>query len=321
MRKPLLFILFAMLSMQLFAQNQLTLKIHHSVGNEEFNMNQEYTHDELNYKFSLTRLQYYVSQIEIIHDGGLSTEITDFWLLVNAGEEAVFNLGMQDVDQVEELRFWIGIEPAYNHLDPSTYAEGHPLALQDPSMHWGWAAGYRFSAVEGKTGPGLVLTYQLHSLGDDNYFQVELPTASLENGNERIVEIKADYLGLFKDINVSGGLISHGETGEAALLLQNFSTEVFSQLQYTGVDAIDNISSFILTPNPAQINQSRVMISTSKFASLRLQITDMSGRILREERIENQTSLDLNIKDAGVYLVKLFSNNSLLETRKLIITQ
>lgn len=321
MKKLLLSTFFLLASFIVTAQNDLVLNFNHKVGNEALISGQEYHQNDLDYSFSIRRLQYYISQIEIIHDGGQLTSIANTWILVNAFENANYNLGSFDIDQVEEIHYWIGVEPEVNHLDPTTYPEGHPLALQDPSMHWGWASGYRFSAVEGKTGPGLVLSYEIHSIGDDNYHQVKLPSSSLADGNQRLISIDADYMGLFKDINVSGGLISHGETGDAAVLLENFSTEVFSQLMFTGLETPQQETfEFTIAPNPATIDQAKIYLDQNELSILQVQITDISGRIIEQHFVENhQSEIKLQIKQSGVYFVNILNGQQPIKTKKLLI--
>lgn len=322
MKKTLLFFLLVLLGFSSFAQNSVILNINHSMGDQALEVGQSYTHSDLDYEFSITRLQYYVSQIEIVHDGGIVTEMEDTWLLVNVEEEMSFNLGNYDIDVIEEIRFGVGVEQEVNHLDPTTYPDDHPLALQNPNMHWGWASGYRFATLEGKTGTALLIDYQIHSLGDANYHMLSLPTANLVNGNERIINIKADYMGLLQNIDVSTGLISHSETGESAILLSNFSTKVFSQLVYTGIDDLEQQSSFIVAPNPAAIHQANILLYQEYPANTKLQITDLSGRIIKEQIVEpNQSSLEVDIDKAGIYFISLVSQSQIIETRKLVISQ
>ncbi|NPD43947.1 MULTISPECIES: MbnP family protein [unclassified Lentimicrobium] len=321
MKKTVLFSLLVLLGFGSFAQNAIILNINNYMGDQVLEMEQSYTHD-LDYEYSITRLQYYVSQIKIVHDGGIVTDIEDTWLLVNVEEEMSFNLGNHDIDVIEEIRFGIGVEPEINHLDPTTYPEGHPLALQNPDMHWGWASGYRFAALEGKTGTALLIDYQIHSLGDINYLMVNLPTANLVNGDERIISIKADYMGLLENIDVSAGLFSHAETGESAVLLSNFSTKVFSQMVFTGLDDLEPQASFVIAPNPATIHQTHILLYKDYPTNSKLQITDLSGRIIKEQFIEaNQTKLDIDIDEAGIYFLSLINQSQVIETQKLVISQ
>ena len=100
----------------------------------------------------------------------------------------------------------------------------HLLAPQVPSMHWGWAAGYRFIALEGGTSDG---TLEIHALGDDNHTAGEMEVlAGIENGM-LVLDVEADVLGFFHLLTVGSGLINHGETEEAILVCNNLADRVF----------------------------------------------------------------------------------------------
>lgn len=75
---------------------------------------------------------------------------------------------MPNVNKVEAITFSVGVEQAYNHLDPASFPPDDPLAPQNPEMHWGWVSGYRFAAVEGEAGPNLDQHFEIHSIGDAN---------------------------------------------------------------------------------------------------------------------------------------------------------
>ena len=65
--------------------------------------------------FHFTRVQYYLSQISIIHDGGTETLMEDTWILVNAEEDTQVDLGDHAITQVEAIHFYIGVEEEVNH--------------------------------------------------------------------------------------------------------------------------------------------------------------------------------------------------------------
>ena len=132
------------------------------------------------YPLKFTRLQYYISQMEITHDGGQVTPMTDLYILANGLVPKDFDLGSYAIDEVEKISFYIGVDQQSNHSDPALWPSGHALALQFPTMHWGWAAGYRFAAIEGKAGNGFFFTYQIHALGDQHYGKAELDVTGEE---------------------------------------------------------------------------------------------------------------------------------------------
>ena len=127
------------------------------------------------------------------------------------------------VENVEALMFHVGIDPDNNHADPAAWPADHPLAPQVPSMHWGWAAGYRFIALEGGTSEG---NLEIHALGDDNHTPVKWRWPAIENGT-LVLDVEGDVLGFFHLLTVGSGLINHGETEEAILVCNNLADRVF----------------------------------------------------------------------------------------------
>ena len=48
------------------------------------------------------------------------------------------------------LEFQLGLPAAVNHGDPGQWPAGHPLNPIVNGLHWGWAGGYVFAAIEGR---------------------------------------------------------------------------------------------------------------------------------------------------------------------------
>lgn len=291
-----LFVLFfSFISLVAFSQPNVYLRFEHKIGGEPIAFNQEYTEPVQGYEFSITRLEYYISEISVQHDGGQVTEIDNTWLLVKSKDAEDYNLGKHDIENVEAISFYIGVDPEHNHLDPTTYPSGHPLAPQNPSMHWGWAAGYRFVCLEGKTGINLLFTYEIHALGDANYFETSIPTSAIWEGDDLIIILNADYLGMFNNINVSTGLIEHGETGAALTLLQNFSSEVYSQVLFTGIEQGLQSSGVRMYPNPCYNGNVTIQYNLENDSQGQLMVSDMTGKKIFEDEIYGTSAQAINL--------------------------
>src|SRR5690606_31314969 len=98
----------------------------------------------------------------------------------------------------------------------------HPLGPKSPSMHWGWTAGYRFVAYEGSGGTNFSQTWQLHGLGNENYFQVTADVDVVDEGGVLMMDLNADYTRGVENIDLAAGTISHGTTSEAKTILENW---------------------------------------------------------------------------------------------------
>ncbi|HMQ50108.1 MAG TPA: T9SS type A sorting domain-containing protein [Saprospiraceae bacterium] len=312
--------LFLLLAGSMVAQNNVWLNIHHKLGNNDFAFQVGSTNN-MGHEFNVTRLEYYLSEISIVHDGGSTTPIENIWLLVNAEEAVQVNLGNHNINTVEAIQFHIGVDPAHNHLDPSTYEASHPLAPQFPSMHWGWASGYRFIAVEGFGSSAFNQMYQLHGLGDGNYFTTVVPyPTSAANGAIQI-DLDADYARVLENIPVNMGVIDHGEEREAKIAIENFRDFVFSPAGSVSASG-DVAESYSLNifPNPTQNGRTTVKVSGLSAKNVQFQVSDLQGKIVQTQVLQlGENAVEIQLQTSGVYLLHLMQNGRSIVTRELVV--
>lgn len=128
---------------------------------------------------AITDLRLYVQDIEVIDADGDSRSVdfvddsrwqkTDVALLDftdgsghcrNTPEESNHTLKVADrLDDVESLRFTIGVPFELNHRDVATASS--PLNL--PAMFWNWNAGYKFVRIDTETDGGVSFRFHLGS--------------------------------------------------------------------------------------------------------------------------------------------------------------
>ncbi|MBI1222244.1 MAG: T9SS type A sorting domain-containing protein [Bacteroidetes bacterium] len=308
--KKLLLLLSIGFHMASFAQYEVHLKINHQLGNQAFAFNQEASSPE-SQKFSLTRLQYYISKILLVHDGGQFTPISDSVVFVDAGIPIDALLGNFNITSLEEIRFAVGVNAEVNHNDPSAFPTYSPLYPKSPSMHWGWAAGYRFVALEGSAGSNLNQDMEIHALGDENYLQQIIATQGSLSGQTLTIELNADYTQALKGIDVSQGLIIHGGTDQCVNLLQNFATEVFSSKD--GNNAVLHVQDIqkeqiSIYPNPSTGSGTLLLTSTSD--NKKVEVYDAQGKLQLTKLIQNN-KLDLHLP-SGMYLIRVTDQNNQL---------
>ncbi len=301
-------------TLSLNAQNNVSLEIVHALGTKAFAFGTESETPE-SVQFDLHRLEYYMSEITLVHDGGQEIIVPDVWVLANASESSLIDLGSLSIDELEGLRFSIGVDPEHNNLDPSTYDPSHPLAHKNPSMHWGWTAGYRFVAMEGNGGPQFDQLFEIHALGNKNYFEVDIPiTMSAENGDINPV-IYGNYSNALAGINVSSGVISHGEVGEAVELLENFRDLVFTttspidttaeeEEEPNGISELASGFDFQLYPNPSV--DGNTMLNTSSSSTLNITVFDLTGKQVYNAQLDGgNQALNISSLESGVYFVRV----------------
>ena len=221
-----LILLFVAISLN--AQSSVNIQINHLLDGVQYE-NEVNTVNDLGNDFMIDRLQYYISGFSITHDGGQVTEVKDLYVLVsllNDSESTMIDLGELTFTTLESVNFNLGVDQEANHSDPSLYHPTHPLYPQSPSMHWGWTAGYRFIALEGKSGPNVNQNIELHCVGDQFYKQLEFDV-NMSGEDSYLVELDAEYTNLLSGIDISSGLIIHGNGNPIPTLSNNIIDKLF----------------------------------------------------------------------------------------------
>lgn len=307
-------ILLVALGFTVKAQTPVELHITHKLSGNPFAFNMA-TQNNLGNDFNVTRLEYYISKISITHDGGMVTDVPNHYILADGSQNVTDALGSYNITSVESVSFHIGVDTPINHEDPSLQASGHPLAPKSPSMHWGWQAGYRFVALEGNAGTSLAQVFQIHALGDQNYFKVTVNVAGINQGGKIIIPVNADYTQAIKDIDVSSGIFSHGDVDEAVTLLQNFRDNVFYAGHPVSVaNAPKATAQVSVFPNPSN---GTVNINAGN-AAADIQIIDVQGRtVATQHKASGVGNVTLKLNNAGLYFVKVTTAEGATSVQKL----
>jgi hypothetical protein len=307
--------------MNSFSQTQITLKMNQLLGDKSFVFNESTTNNN-DVPFSVKRMQYYVSQISLMHDGGKSTDVTDLYLLIDPSKDSTFDLGSRDITKIESIKFFIGVDEDKNHADPAAYAASHALAPKSPSMHWGWSSGYRFAAFEGRGGASLNTTFELHALGDDNYYPIQIPLTGDAVDNKLNIVLNADYTRLLENIDVSKGLVVHGDYSEAKQMLGNFRDFVFTNESDEGNvllssrDLLKEDLNIQIFPSPSV--KSQLQIRTDLNKELQIQIFDQQGRLMMHDSFQNHGNWNTDLS-TGVYVIRLYDDHSLIKVQNWIV--
>lgn len=230
----------------------VALVIDHRMQGQKLRSGEVYAMGNATWYFKPRFLKYYLAEITVVHDGGKRTPLSNVYVLVDALGQDRYVLGSYAVSQVEALEFHVGVDRLVNHQDPTIYPPEHPLALKNPTMHWGWAAGYRFLAVEGSAGTSrdvVAADVQVHTVGNELYRKITLPVRSTQTPAGVDIQLTAEYSALFNNLDVAFGLIFHGLGEETITMSDNMATRVFSS-PLTGVDDIGNTRPLSVWPLP-----------------------------------------------------------------------
>ncbi|MFN5875151.1 MAG: MbnP family protein [Ignavibacteria bacterium] len=227
--------------------------------------------------YSPSMLRYYISGITLHLRDGKNLTFPDTYILVDIRDVQRFPIGNADVSVgIDSISFHIGVDKARNHLDPTTYPDWHPLALKNPSMHWGWAAGYRFVTYEGKAGTSagaINATFQIHTLDDKLYTRCSVPLGGMISTD---IPLIGNYERLLNNIDISRGLINHGSEDEAATFMANMGSAqnpVYTASLPTSVD--EESRSVAVFPNPASD------VITLPVGVVRVEFVDIHGASLQ----------------------------------------
>lgn len=305
------------------SQTDLYLKINHKLDTSLFAFNSNKTNN-LGNSLNVTRLDYYLTVVSVMHDGGTVTPINKT-LLVHANIPLNDSLGNYGITNIEKITLAVGVDSSLNHLDPSLYPASSPLAPKSPSMHWGWAPGYRFVAMEGLGGTTSPpnQNYELHALGDHNYHYTTVATSGVSSVGKKTIELNANYVEALHNINISTGLLEHGETAATRKLLENFKLRVFTSIEGNPSVGVEDISlkplNLIVSPNPIKQGEPMTISVDRVIEKGTLTITDVTGKMVREIPL-TKNAVRVEELSAGTYAVSVKSKGKLLVVRKVIVT-
>ena len=301
------------------------------MNREAFSLSQSGINN-LDQQFTVDRLEYYISEISVTHDSGQTTEFDSLWLLVDPTSSTTIDLSELSATNIESVSLHIGVSPDVNNLDPAEWPVSHPLAHKDPSMHWGWLAGYRFVAMEGNAGPEA--DYQIHALGNDNYFETTFTPNITVDGSHTSLSIFADYSKALKDIDLSDGVITHGEEAEAIVLLENFRDHVFTPEEPTDsipeatdttgnstglVNQMSMGSSIVVYPNPSSTGFVRVE-NHGQQSITQLKIFDTAGnQIAAPMSTLSKNIISVSDLEPGLYVIHFQTAEKLNITKRVVV--
>ncbi len=307
------FILSILFSFTAEAQKTVVLSIDHLLEGEAFSLNTTKS-SNVSDNYEVTRLEYYLSEFKLMHDGGQLINLPDTWLLVNAAQGTEVVLGDFMIQDLEEIQFSNGIDSDYNHLDPALYPSGHPLALGNPSMHWGWTAGYRFLALEGNVGPNFAYRFEVHALGDRNFRDIALTTTGRESSDTIYIELEASCEAIFREIDITSGVIAHGELGDAQQALINMEQHVFRAINDPNSTRDLELSENI---DVMYANHKIQLSRTDANTEVEFRLYNLLGQEIESGEFMN--SKTLNVNQNGIYLLTFVQNNETISTAKVLV--
>jgi len=140
---------------------------------QAMNLNDQIMINGTNLSFEVA--QYYVGGLAADLDNSL-LDFGDEYFIAAAGK--VINIDQSfDIGNSHSFSFFVGVDEVNNsqtETDFTNRTTDDPLGIQDPSMHWNWASGYKFFRLDGTAdidGDGTLETPIAYHIGTDNLFR------------------------------------------------------------------------------------------------------------------------------------------------------
>lgn len=321
MKKIILAVLLAMTCT--LSGAEVNLNIDYNVDGVPFEYNKEYINAD-GIKYKVTRFEFYMCQFKL--DG---IELEGTYVLANA-QYNKHTLGNFDIDQVNKFGISFGVEAEENiDKDPNRFGMFHPLAPKNPSMHWGWAAGYRFWAIEGFADPDgdgeYDKSFQFHILGDEAFRSVVLEVGAQANksvvkvgtqSEDGVIDIKMgfDIQKLLAPVDMTKFGIYHefyNNSQEIRDVINNFTESNIVTTETKSSVAMFN--SIEITPNPT----SDYLNIGNEFITANYDIISLEGTTVQSGNIDNDI---IKVGDiaTGTYILRIYDKNNVLNTAKFV---
>ena len=120
-------------------------------------------------------------------------------------------LGNLPREQLQAIRFVVGVPPEINVADPHAHPADHPLNPNVNGLHWGWQGSYVFLALEGHHGEN---GFSYHIANDANLMQVTLP-AEVDGSRQQTLKVEFDLAVVLGSLNLAkDGASTHSRDGD-----------------------------------------------------------------------------------------------------------
>ena len=153
----------------------LRIDLSHQFGDQPLTLNSlKYESAET---LSVSRLSYLISQPALQNEDGSWQELPRQFAFINASTRRTsFTLTKVPPGTYKSFRFSLGVPQKENDGDPAQYPADHPLNPNLNNLHWDWAGGYIFLALEGqfRTSPKKLNGFVYHLANDQNLSRVQL---------------------------------------------------------------------------------------------------------------------------------------------------
>lgn len=216
-------------------EGTVLLEFNNKVGSDNLKMDGTMYKNQNGDDFTVTKFNYYISNIKLNNTDGSSYAETESYHLLEQETPASLNFSVAKVPAgtYKSITFTIGVDSLRN-------VSGAQTGALDPAkgMFWSWSSGYIMLKMEG-TSPqssqaGNILRIHVGGFSGANNtvktITLNLPNNILVNGDENHIHLNADVLKLFGTTNLisfSSTSVIHMPGIEAKKIADNY-TSMFS---------------------------------------------------------------------------------------------
>lgn len=322
--KTTLFTIFALIGASSFAQKDVNLNLIHNYNGTPFAYGQTYTTSG-GTAVSFSRVQYYLSGFEITHDGGQTLSMPDAYVLAS-GNITSYNLGNKNVTTIEGLSFDFGVDAVANGMGTSSWAAGHPLAAQSPSMDWAWPTGYFFFVIDGMiddTGDGTPnKVFELRGLGDALLRNVNDFTGMSITGPSIELAIDANIADWIMNIDLVAAGVDHSGGPNNVKVSDNTNDEtVFTISAALDVEDLNAKESKIYANYEAAYAPT-IFYDLATQSNVDIKVYNLNGQLQLESSSENaEGNFFINKELATGSYVIVFTNEEIEESFRFIVNK
>ncbi|BDS13303.1 MbnP family protein [Aureispira anguillae] len=305
------------------AQTNVTLNIQHKFEKSTYVPGQPYI-DGNNKVIIINRIQYYLSNIELVYDGHQSVVLNDQYILLD-GETSTYNLGAipTTIQELERLNMDLGVDPNANLNTPSSYPSEHPLSTTD--MYSNDQQSYIFLMVEGMIdtdGDQIPdKAFNFHATGDQLLRTITIDAMTPANDNCLKINLTANIANWLKEIDLES--INTQENGNAEN--QQLCDNTLDHKVFYNVSTTD-VTTLVSPRNHIHID-SRLAIAPTihyKFYTLEqldMTITNVNGTYFIQ-RFDLEPQGDFYMSEnlaSGIYIVIFTTPKGIRQCKRFVI--
>jgi len=278
------------------------------------------SHTVNNTSIKYRRIDYFLSDFKFIKKNNDTLFAENKYILVR-GQTKDFSLGnvdITDINDIINLEYNFGIDKETNHADPSLYPDSHPLSYPYSSMHWGWAAGYRFLAIEGtySLNNGQINSpFEYHLVSDDYFMTLNYIPVLEEIDNKIIIQFEINMDDILKDVDFTTNSFVHGTGSWNDVIANNIKSSNAFRPKFTSVKNL--YPELKLSPIPANdfINLITGSINISTFE---FKIFNSNGEFISDYFPNKSSNLNISSFATGVYYLQITNDKTIIKTIKFI---